>query len=148
MAETIRRKVVSIIVEIAGGNPGEIVFLRRSRRERIAGTWTLPGGGVEPGESIVDAAIRELSEETGLAPISDPIPIGFCGRRDFDFDGVRHELDIEYVHCIAAGTPINAEPDAHDAIAIASFEAGPEPLLATIREALEFWSANSARPKP
>jgi 8-oxo-dGTP pyrophosphatase MutT (NUDIX family) len=29
--------------------------------------WELPGGGVEPGETVVDTAVREIAEETGFA---------------------------------------------------------------------------------
>jgi len=36
--------------------------------------WTLPGGRIEPGESIEQCAIREIAEEVGLA-IRNPRPV-------------------------------------------------------------------------
>lgn len=40
---------------------GQVLLIRRAQED----TWGIPGGGVEPGESWVDAAVRECREETG-----------------------------------------------------------------------------------
>lgn len=42
--------------------PEGILLQRRSDN----GLWGLPGGGVEPGESVSEAVVREVREETGL----------------------------------------------------------------------------------
>lgn len=42
---------------------GELLLIRRSDN----GNWALPGGGVDIGESVSGAAVRETREETGIA---------------------------------------------------------------------------------
>jgi ADP-ribose pyrophosphatase YjhB (NUDIX family) len=43
------------------------VLLVKRARPPSPGRWTVPGGGVELGETLEQAALRELAEETGLS---------------------------------------------------------------------------------
>ncbi|WP_219471078.1 NUDIX hydrolase [Nonomuraea rhizosphaerae] len=43
--------------------------------DRVGRGWDIPGGHVEPGESPVDTAVRELAEETGLALRPDDLSL-------------------------------------------------------------------------
>jgi 8-oxo-dGTP diphosphatase len=46
---------------------GRILLLRRRKGDCMEGLYELPSGGVEPGESVEEAALRETLEESGLA---------------------------------------------------------------------------------
>lgn len=58
-ANTPVRVGVGVVVR---NDNGQVLLERRSD----CGWWGLPGGRIEPGESAIEAAIREVKEETGL----------------------------------------------------------------------------------
>ena len=88
----------------------EVLLIRRGTAPRI-GQWSLPGGRIEPGERAVDAALRELREETGVSA-------RILGLIDV-VDGVfaeegRHYVLIDYAAEWIEGTPV-AGDDAAEA---------------------------------
>lgn len=62
------------------------MILLQNRVKKDWRGYTLPGGHIEPGESFVDAVIREMKEETGL-DIERP---KLCGIKQFPIDGGRY----------------------------------------------------------
>ena len=58
-------------------------------RHHYAPGWFLPGGGVERGEAVADAAIREIREEAGIVAEGEPQLHGlFLNERQFRGDHV------------------------------------------------------------
>ncbi len=52
---------------------GRVLLCRLAGGEPDGGRWTLPGGGVEFGEDLAEACLREVREETGLEVRLGPI---------------------------------------------------------------------------
>lgn len=57
-------------VQILAVHPGGPIFARRD-----PGVWSIPKGEPEPGEDLLEAARREFTEETGLAPAGPFMPL-------------------------------------------------------------------------
>ena len=53
------------MVDVSGG-AAFLLCRRASRLSSHSAQWALPGGRLDPGESVVDAALRELEEEVGV----------------------------------------------------------------------------------
>lgn len=90
----------------------KVLLIRRGTPPRI-GEWSLPGGRIEPGERAIDAALRELREETGVeAEIVGLIDV---------VDGLFPEAGLHYVLIDYAARWVAGEPVAGDDAAEACF---------------------------
>ena len=90
----------------------QVLVVRRARRPAL-NLYTLPGGVVEAGESLADAVVREVREETGL----EIEPAGLAGHREViarDVEGrvERHFVIMSFAARWRAGeTVLNDELD-------------------------------------
>eukprot|EP01128_Nolandella_sp_AFSM9_P007513 TRINITY_DN4139_c0_g1_i1.p1 TRINITY_DN4139_c0_g1~~TRINITY_DN4139_c0_g1_i1.p1 ORF type:complete len:194 (-),score=46.59 TRINITY_DN4139_c0_g1_i1:112-693(-) len=97
--------VVAVSAVIVDSTCENIVLIQRGK-EPNKGYWSLPGGRVEPGETLVEAAIREVEEETLLTGLACPRKHPFTtaevlfSKNGEPFDRTRHplsELQFHYV---------------------------------------------------
>ncbi len=97
----------------------EVLLIRRGRPPRL-GEWSLPGGRIEPGERTIDAALRELREETGVeAEIIGLIDV---------IDGLFQDAGVHYVLIDYAARWLGGEPVAGDDASDARFVSIEEAL--------------------
>jgi 8-oxo-dGTP pyrophosphatase MutT (NUDIX family) len=67
-------RVAAVLVPVIESPEPAILFtLRAAHLSRHAGEMSFPGGVQEPGEALVDTALREASEEIGLDPMAPEV---------------------------------------------------------------------------
>jgi 8-oxo-dGTP diphosphatase len=91
------------------------VLLVKRRFEPLAGQWSLPGGGVDVGETLEACVVREMREETGLEVEVGPV-IEVFDRIMHDAEGrvQYHYVLVDYV-CRPVGGVLMAASDVADA---------------------------------
>jgi 8-oxo-dGTP diphosphatase len=95
------------------------------------GRWSIPGGRVEPGETLASAVVREVAEETGVAVVCDRF-IGFAEIIEEAIHAV--VLDFEVI-VMDAGEPV-AGSDAAAAEWVPIHAVCERPLVAGLAEFL------------
>ena len=135
------KPTVDVLLEIEG-RPGTLVLIERRNEPR---GWALPGGFVDEGEWVADAAVREAKEETGLdATLTGLFHVYSDPARD------PRQHTVSTVFCATArGEPAGAD-DAADAM-IATEDSLPSPIVfdhATIIADYFAYRRSGARPPP
>lgn len=135
------KPTVDILIEL-DGRPGTLVFIERANEPK---GLAIPGGFVDEGEWIADAAIREAKEETGL---DIELVELFHVYSDPSRDPRQHTVSTCFI-ARAKGTPVGGD-DASSAIVCAPDQL-PAKLVfdhATIVADYVRYKSTSVRPPP
>jgi mutator protein MutT len=109
----------------------ERLLLVRRGRGMAAGLWSVPGGRVEAGETLAEAVVRELAEETGLEGVCDRF-LGWVERVGDD----HHFVILDFVvEVLEGGDPV-AGDDAAEAQWVPLPEVADYPLVDGLAEFL------------
>lgn len=109
----------------------QVLLIRRCHTGYHDGDYGLPSGHLEPGESFLQAAIREAQEEVGVTLHSD----------DVEFVHIGHRWSSDYVNLFFAasiwsGEVRNAEPEKCDDVRWFSMDALPSNIVPYVAKAL------------
>jgi 8-oxo-dGTP diphosphatase len=107
------------------------VMLARRKGSHGAGSYAWCGGGLEFGESLEDAAVREVQQESGLVVRKVEL---MCVSNIREYE--RHYIDFEFL-VEASGDPELKEPDSSEPWHWYALDDVPRPLFRPVELALD-----------
>lgn len=118
---------------------GRLLMVQRGRGPAI-GMWSIPGGRVERGETMAEAVVRELAEETGVEGVCEGL-VGWVERMGAD----HHYVILDFwVRAIAGAEPAPGD-DADEAAWVPLEDVSKLPLVEGLAE---FLSDHGVLPSP
>ena len=113
----------------------KVLLLRRANTGFADGSWSVPGGSLEHGETLPAAAAREALEELGIA--IDPADLAFAHLcHHADPDGLAR-IGVFFAANRWTGEPVNAEPGKCTEIAWHELGNLPGDIVTYIRAGLQ-----------
>lgn len=109
-------------------------MLKRSGTGWMDGFYSLPAGGLEYGETLATAAIREACEETGVIISQDSVSLAHTMHV---FTEQRSWIGQFFICTEWRRTPYLAEPDKHAEIVWRPLHDIPEDTVPYVRQAIE-----------
>jgi len=108
----------------------EVLMLLRANTGYMDGYWAVPAGHVEKGESVLEAAIREVREEVGveLAP-ADLVPVTAMHRTGGNGDPIDERVDFFFTATRWRGEPRLMEPEKAAGLDWFSLDKLPDPVV-------------------
>ncbi|MYW00385.1 NUDIX hydrolase [Streptomyces sp. SID3343] len=104
-------EIIRYTADIIVTTPDGLVLLIKRGWAPHEGAWALPGGHVDPGETSLAAAARELEEETGVQATAGHLrQVGVFDRPDRDPRG--RYVTVAYAVTVPADTPTQPGDDA------------------------------------
>lgn len=113
---------------------GKVLLLKRARNPD-KGSWSIPGGAVEHGETLLSAVAREVEEETGLKTRT-LLPVSISDHITTSEESLHHWVSVCYLAEAVEGEPFIAEPSRHLEMEWFSLDALPSPISPPALEAI------------